>query len=190
MADSEQEVTLTEQSTAAGLSSTLDSSGSARLDVTREELERRQLLHTGQLLKLELAQKNLLLDSLRHEHASLREELQEKLSDALHERKLLQLRLAAITQAYEQELCQLREKSQAAAVCKVEEGVGLPMVGVAAEEVKEALHLPPLSETEYLCMKRQDSTNLPLRDYVRVGEDMAPYLGNYFLAVAPPPSPS
>lgn len=176
MADSEHEATLAEQSTAAGLSSTLDSSGSARLDVTREELERRQLLHTGQLLKLELAQKNLLLDSLRHEHASVREELQEKLSDAIHERKLLQLRLTAITHAYQQELCGMREKSQASATRKLEEEAGLPMVEVTAEEVIKALHLPLLSEREYSCMKNQDPTSSPLRDYIRVGEGIMPLL--------------
>ena len=99
MAESEIDTTLTPTDQSTTFSTTLDSSSSTRHDLTGEELERRQLLHKVQLLKLEVSQKNLVIDALKNEQSSQVEELQEKLSDALHEKKLLQMRLRSMTQA-------------------------------------------------------------------------------------------
>lgn len=85
----------------SSLSTTFDTTSSSRLNSTRLELERRQLLHTIQLLKLELSQKQLVMDSLKTEQASRVEELQEQLSDADCEKKLLEHRLRALTQVHE-----------------------------------------------------------------------------------------
>ena len=74
----------------------------------RDELERRQLVHTIQLLKLEVSQKQLMLETVRNEQASQVEELSERLSDTLHEKKLVTLRLQSLTHAYEQEVGSLR----------------------------------------------------------------------------------
>lgn len=84
----------------SSFSTTLDTTSSSRLNATRLELERRQLLHTIQLLKLELSQKQLLMDSLRTEHASQIEEFQDQLSDAECARKLVEHKLRAVTNAY------------------------------------------------------------------------------------------
>ncbi|KAH0624464.1 hypothetical protein JD844_031927 [Phrynosoma platyrhinos] len=61
--------------------------------ITRQLIERKELLHNIQLLKIELSQKNLMLDNLKVEYLTKIEELEEKLNDALHEKKLLSLRL-------------------------------------------------------------------------------------------------
>ena len=55
--------------------------------VTHSELERKQLLHNLELLKLELSQKKLLLATKENEHVNKVEELEEKLSNVVHERK-------------------------------------------------------------------------------------------------------
>ena len=89
-----------EQSTSLLTSTTFDTT-SSRLNATRIELERRQLTHSIQLLNLELSQKNLLIEALKTEHSSTVEELEEKLSDAVCERNLLQQRLRAMTNVYE-----------------------------------------------------------------------------------------
>ncbi|KAK7878927.1 hypothetical protein WMY93_034227 [Mugilogobius chulae] len=59
--------------------------------VTRQLLERKELLHNLQLLKIELSQKNLLLDNLKADHMT--KELEERLNDALHQKQVLALRL-------------------------------------------------------------------------------------------------
>ncbi|KAJ6652922.1 hypothetical protein lerEdw1_010500 [Lerista edwardsae] len=61
--------------------------------ITRHLIEKKELLHNLQLLKIELSQKNLMLDNLKVEYLTKNEELEEKLNDALHEKQLLSLRL-------------------------------------------------------------------------------------------------
>ena len=68
-------------------------------------------MHTIQLLKLEVSQKQLILESVKNEQASQLEELREKLADVCHEKKLLSLRLQSMTAAYEQELKVVKETS-------------------------------------------------------------------------------
>ncbi|KAI1899591.1 hypothetical protein AGOR_G00063370 [Albula goreensis] len=61
--------------------------------ITRQLIERKELLHNLQLLKIELSQKNLLIDNLKVDHLTKIEELEERLNDALHQKQLLALRL-------------------------------------------------------------------------------------------------
>ncbi|XP_061600667.1 progesterone-induced-blocking factor 1 [Cololabis saira] len=61
--------------------------------VTRQLLERKELLHSAQLLKIELAQRNLIIDNMKADHMSKIEELEERLNDALHQKQVLGLRL-------------------------------------------------------------------------------------------------
>ncbi|XP_061485960.1 progesterone-induced-blocking factor 1 [Rhineura floridana] len=73
------------------ISSSEDREGTIK--ITRGLIERKELLHNLQLLKIELSQKNLMLDNLKVEYLTKIEELEEKLNDALHEKQLLSLRL-------------------------------------------------------------------------------------------------
>ncbi|XP_053240651.1 progesterone-induced-blocking factor 1 isoform X2 [Podarcis raffonei] len=73
------------------ISSSEDREGPVK--ITRQLIERKELLHNVQLLKIELSQKNLMLDNLKVEYLTKIEELEEKLNDALHEKQLLSLRL-------------------------------------------------------------------------------------------------
>ncbi|XP_073796813.1 progesterone-induced-blocking factor 1 isoform X2 [Danio rerio] len=61
--------------------------------VTKQLLERKELLHNLQKLKIELSQKNLLIDNLKVDHLTKTEELEERLNDALHQKQVLALRL-------------------------------------------------------------------------------------------------
>ncbi|XP_056148103.1 progesterone-induced-blocking factor 1 [Lampris incognitus] len=61
--------------------------------VTRQLIERKELLHNLQLLKIELSQRNLVIDNLKADHLTKIEELEEKLNDALHQKQVLALRL-------------------------------------------------------------------------------------------------
>ncbi|XP_035461523.1 progesterone-induced-blocking factor 1 isoform X2 [Scophthalmus maximus] len=61
--------------------------------VTRQLIERKELLHNLQLLRIELSQKNLIIDNMKADHMSKIEELEERLNDALHQKQVLALRL-------------------------------------------------------------------------------------------------
>ncbi|XP_068007262.1 progesterone-induced-blocking factor 1 isoform X3 [Melanerpes formicivorus] len=61
--------------------------------ITKQLIERKELLHSLQLLKIELSQKNLMIDNLKVEYLTKIEELEEKLNDAIHQKQLLSLRL-------------------------------------------------------------------------------------------------
>ncbi|NWQ74978.1 PIBF1 factor, partial [Columbina picui] len=61
--------------------------------ITKQLIERKELLHNLQLLKIELSQKNLMIDNLKVEYLTKIEELEEKLNDAIHQKQLLSLQL-------------------------------------------------------------------------------------------------
>ncbi|XP_030056476.1 progesterone-induced-blocking factor 1 [Microcaecilia unicolor] len=61
--------------------------------VTKQLIERKELLHNLQLLKIELSQKTLMIDNLKVDYLTKIEELEEKLNDTLHQKQLLSLRL-------------------------------------------------------------------------------------------------
>ncbi|KAM5288063.1 progesterone-induced-blocking factor 1 [Ctenodactylus gundi] len=64
-----------------------------KVKITRQLIERKELLHNIQLLKIELSQKNMMIDNLKVDYLTKIEELEEKLNDALHQKQLLTLRL-------------------------------------------------------------------------------------------------
>ena len=67
------------------------------------------MLHTVQLLRLEVSQKQLVIEALKTERATELEEMREQLADAQHENKLLKLRLQSLTHAYEKEMENVRK---------------------------------------------------------------------------------
>ncbi|XP_058507413.1 progesterone-induced-blocking factor 1 [Solea solea] len=60
---------------------------------TRQLLERKELLYSVQLLKIELSQKNLTIDNMKADHMSKIDEMEEKLNDTIHQKQVLALRL-------------------------------------------------------------------------------------------------
>ena len=57
----------------------------------KQLIERKQMQHDIQLLKIEVSQKNFALESLRAEQLQTVEELEEKLQDATHQKQILQV---------------------------------------------------------------------------------------------------
>lgn len=109
--DSEGETTYTGEHSSSLTASTTFDTTSSRLNATRIELEKRQLAHSIQLLKLELSQKDMVIEALNTEHTSKVDELEENLGDMMCERNLLQQKLRAMTHVYEVEQFDLKIKS-------------------------------------------------------------------------------
>ncbi|XP_068424244.1 progesterone-induced-blocking factor 1 [Clinocottus analis] len=77
--------------TTEDVSSSDEQRGSQKM--IRQLIERKELMHNVQLLKIELSQKNLIIDNMKADNMSKVEELEERLNDALHQKQVLALRL-------------------------------------------------------------------------------------------------
>ena len=64
-----------------------------QVKVTKQLIERKQMMHDLQLMKIELSQKNLIIDNLKTENAGKVEELEERLADISHQKHILQVML-------------------------------------------------------------------------------------------------
>ncbi|XP_071991434.1 progesterone-induced-blocking factor 1 isoform X2 [Engystomops pustulosus] len=83
------------------ISSSEERNGSPK--ITRQLIERKELLHNLQLVKIELSQKNLMIDNLKGEYLTKIEELEEKLNDTVHQKQLLSLRLETQTKIQQED---------------------------------------------------------------------------------------
>ncbi|XP_018423933.1 PREDICTED: progesterone-induced-blocking factor 1 [Nanorana parkeri] len=83
------------------ISSSEERNGSTK--VTRQLIERKELLHNLQLVKIELSQKNLMIDSLKGEYLTKIEELEEKLNDTVHQKQILALKLDTQTKIQQED---------------------------------------------------------------------------------------
>ncbi|KAM6997635.1 progesterone-induced-blocking factor 1 [Tautogolabrus adspersus] len=150
--------------------------------VTRQLIERKELLHNVQLLKIELSQKNLIIDNMKADHMSKIDELQERLGDALHQKHVLEMRLdnhLKLTQEESKKQQALRKQEMDAILKRQQqleetnrqlcEGAGelrrsLRDLDISQEKYKELRHLPDeeMSIQEYVA-KRFYEVVTPLR---------------------------
>ncbi|KAJ8028167.1 Progesterone-induced-blocking factor 1 [Holothuria leucospilota] len=138
--------------------------------ITKQLIERKQLLHDVELLKIEVSQKTLLIDNLKVEHMNRVEDLEEKLNDAHHQQKLLRAKLEAQLnlnredahcrqQRLEQELSTIISKQQELEKTNAE-------LQHKAVDVRQWLHQLEISEREYEDLKTRREDSLSLKDCV------------------------
>ncbi|XP_074649605.1 progesterone-induced-blocking factor 1-like [Tubulanus polymorphus] len=139
--------------------------------ITKQLLEKKQLSHDLQLLKIELSQKTLVIDNMKAEHMQKMEELEEQLADVVHQKQILQARLEAqlkITQdeskhrqdqiRREMESIMDRQRSLEDANEKLSERAG---------NVRRTLRGDlMIAESEYDELKLQDETEISLKQFV------------------------
>ena len=95
---------LTEATT--GLSSLIfsESDVDKSRNVTCDLLYKKQLLHDIQKLKIELSQKNLMIDTLKAEHLNQLDDLEEKLADAIHGKQMVQAKFETQSRVVKNEM--------------------------------------------------------------------------------------
>lgn len=143
-----------------------------RTKITRQLIERKQLAHDMQILRIELSQKNLTLENVKAESLQRVEELEERLNDALHQKQILTARLESQLTIQEQdskrrqhlvkeELNDVRQKQQQLEATneKLQEKAG---------NVRRSLRDLGLSEDRYYELRGQNEDDLSLRDFVAV----------------------
>uniref|UniRef100_A0A8D0H6V0 Progesterone immunomodulatory binding factor 1 n=1 Tax=Sphenodon punctatus TaxID=8508 RepID=A0A8D0H6V0_SPHPU len=144
----------------------------ATIKITRQLIERKELLHNIQLLKIELSQKILMIDNLKVEYLTKIEELEEKLNDALHQKQLLSLRLdnqLALQQEdarkhqelmrQEMETILLRQKQLEETNRQLRERAG---------DIRRSLRDLELTEDYYDKLKSLPEDEIPIPEYVSI----------------------
>ncbi|GFS03999.1 progesterone-induced-blocking factor 1 [Elysia marginata] len=138
--------------------------------LTKQLIERKQLLHDMQLLKIEVSQKNLALENMKAEHLQMVEELEEKLHDATHQKQILQARLESELQIQSEEARKRQEliKRELDAVRSRQqqlEGAN-ERLQEKAGDIRKSLRDLTMSEERFYHLRGLPVEELSLRDYV------------------------
>ncbi|CAD5116145.1 DgyrCDS5068 [Dimorphilus gyrociliatus] len=163
------------------LSLSPDISHPSKSKVGRSQLEKKQLQHDLQVTKIELSQKCMLIDSIKSEYTQRIDDLQEQLADVTHAKQVLALRLdAEITKSQEE-----ARKRQVAIQNQVEKLVNRQKIletqneklHSATEDIKKTLFDLAISEQQYLDLRQQNDTDIPLKEFVamRLFEELKPW---------------
>nr|XP_058960451.1 progesterone-induced-blocking factor 1-like [Pocillopora verrucosa] len=158
--------------TSSALSSTqVDSEAENR--ITKHEIERKQLLHDLELVRIELSQKNLIIDNMKVEHLSKVDELEELLGDTRHEKQILQARLESQLKLQQEEAKSSLERTrlEMAKIFKRQQLLEIEnkkLQEKAMDYRKGLIDLEQLSDELYLELKSKDSEELSLREFVMI----------------------
>lgn len=143
-----------------------------RSKITKQLIERKQILHDLQLVKIELSQKNLIIENMKAEHLQKTEDLEEKLNDAIHQKQILQARLESQLQIQQEDSRRRHDsvKKELEEVSKRQhqlESTNL-MLREKAGDVRKSLKDLELSEERYYELRSLSEDEISLRDYVAV----------------------
>lgn len=159
-------------------SSQVDSEGDSR--ITKHEIERKQLLHDLELLRIELRQKNLVIDNMKVEHRGKVDELEELLDDNRHDKQILQARLESQLRLQQEEAKSALERMRQELVILLEKQKTLEVEKKKLEEkafdYQVGMDLEFLSDENYLELKSSDPSDLGLRDFIMVSFPYAPVI--------------
>ena len=159
-------------------SSQVDSEGDSR--ITKHEIERKQLLHDLELLRIELRQKNLVIDNMKVEHLGKVDELEELLDDNRHDKQILQARLESQLRLQQEEAKSALERMRQELAILLEKQKTLEVKNKKLEEkafdYQVGMDLEFLSDENYLELKSNDPSDLGLRDFIMVSFPYAPVI--------------
>ncbi|CAN9499679.1 unnamed protein product [Ophioblennius macclurei] len=135
--------------------------------VTRQLLERKELLLNVQLLKIELSQKNLIIDNMKADHMSKVEELEEKLNDTIHQKQVLSLRLDSQLQlAQEENRRQQSQRKQEMESILLRQQQLEETNRQLCEKLRRSLRDLEISEDRYLELRGLPDDKISIQEYV------------------------
>lgn len=140
--------------------------------ITRQILERKELLHSLQLLKIELSQKNLVIDNMKADHMTKVEDLEERLNNALHQKQVLALRLdsqlkLAQEENKKQQVLRKQEMETITLRQKQLEQTNRQLCDKAGE-LRRSLRDLDISQDKYQELKDLSEDKLTIQEYVAV----------------------
>uniref|UniRef100_A0A672H470 Progesterone immunomodulatory binding factor 1 n=1 Tax=Salarias fasciatus TaxID=181472 RepID=A0A672H470_SALFA len=135
--------------------------------VTRQLIERKELLHTVQLLKIELSQKNLIIDNMKLFLTIQVEELEEKLNDTIHQKQVLSLRLDSQLQlAQEENRRQQSQRKQEMETILLRQQQLEETNRQLCEKLRRSLRDLDISEDRYQELRGLPDDKISIQDYV------------------------
>lgn len=141
--------------------------------ISKQLLERKQLLHDLQLCKIELSQKSMLIDNLNAEHMQKVEELEEKLNETLHQKQLLHARLEGQLKIQQEEARRRQEQIQKELDTILKRQQQLEETNERLQDraidIRRNLNDLDIDQTKYQELKQKNEDDLALRDFVSVG---------------------
>ncbi|XP_053563903.1 progesterone-induced-blocking factor 1 [Bombina bombina] len=152
------------------LSSSEERNASAK--ITRQALERKQLLHNLQVLKIELSQKNLLIENIKRDNLTQIDELEEKLNDALHQKHIVELRLDTQAKLQEEDARkhqELKKKEIEAMTLRMKQSEELNrQLRERAGDIRRSLRDLELTEDKYEDLISVPEDQLSISEYVSI----------------------
>ncbi|KAI0240865.1 Progesterone-induced-blocking factor 1 [Lamellibrachia satsuma] len=135
-------------------------------------IERKQLAHDLQVVKIELSQKCLMIDNLKADHMQKVDDLEEKLSDALHQKNLLQAKLESQLKIEQEEARRQQHQIQQELSAILKRQQQLERTNERLQEkaidIRRSLQDLELSEGRYHQLKAHNEAELTLKDIVAV----------------------
>lgn len=143
--------------------------------ITRHEIEKKQLLHDLELLRIELSQKNLIIDNMKVDYLGKVDELEEQLADTRHDKQILQARLESQLKLQQEEAKSSLERTRQEMEKIFKRQQTLEFENKKLQEkvmdFRRGLHdLESLSDEKYLELKSGDPDHLGLREFVMVSQ--------------------
>ncbi len=142
------------------------------LKVTKEMIDRKQLQHDFELLRIELSQKNLMIDTMKAEYLNKIDEMEERLSDAIHQKQLvaaqLQAQLRTAKAEYEKDSRNLKQEIQLLLKQQKEMNLDNQKLMEKAIDSKDMLIDLELDEDDYLAIKGKHIEEQTLREFIAV----------------------
>ena len=140
--------------------------------ITAHIIEKKQLLHDLDRLKIELSQKSMLLETYKAEHLNKIDELEEKLADVTYSKHMLKARLESQLKLKEDEAKthQQRLKEELSGIVKRQQNLEAENVRLQekAGDLKSHLFDDRLTEEQCVDLKSRGVNQLSLKDYVAV----------------------
>lgn len=163
--------------TTSVLSTTADDS-----KITAHMIEKKQLLHEMDRLRIELSHKTLLIESYKAELMNKIDDLEEKLSDVTYSKHMLKAKLESQLKLKEDEanIQQRKLKEQLTQITDRQKQLEEENIKLHEKSgyLKSSLFVDinQLTEEQYIDLKSRDIDQLSLKDYVAVSNLMATVL--------------
>lgn len=138
--------------------------------ITKQLIERKQIMHDLQLVRIELSQKNLQIENMKAEYLQKVDELEEKLHDESHQKQILQARLESQLTIQQEESRRRQEliKSELDEVRQKQRHLEATneRLQERAGNVRRSLRDLDLNEDRFYELKGASEDEIALRDYV------------------------
>uniref|UniRef100_A0A4W3HWW7 Progesterone immunomodulatory binding factor 1 n=1 Tax=Callorhinchus milii TaxID=7868 RepID=A0A4W3HWW7_CALMI len=145
---------------------------SSSTKITKQLIERKALHHDLQLLKIELSQKNLIIDNLKVDYLTQIEDLEEKLNDSLHQKQLLQVRLENQLKIQQEDARRRQDLRKQELETILERQKQLEQTNKQlqdrAGDIRRGLRDLELSEEQYVELKVRPEDQLSIPEYVSI----------------------